>query len=140
MRDYMFSTNPSNLDPSDPRRLRDLLGKLTRLAEEKQLRSVVVGMVGSDSDALMPEMVDFIESALRVEDSIFRITRDRAALFLADVDRVSAQQIVERLLADFAARFPTRRSPEVSLGYFEVGPATSVATLKDVLPAVFSRN
>jgi hypothetical protein len=122
---------------NDPRRLRELLGRVSDLADEHALTSVVVGMAGAEGDRVFPEVVDFVVSALRVDDSIVRMTRERSVLFLTDVDRSGAQEIMSRLLRDFGERFPAVSDPPVALGYFEVTPATRRATLKDVLLALF---
>jgi hypothetical protein len=121
----------------DPRRLRDLLGRAASLASDHALTSVVVGIAAPVEDLLFPEIVDFFESALRVDDAIFRMTRERAVLVLADVDRDRAQEIVERLLADFRARVALVAEPELYLGYFEVTPEVSDVSVKHVLPALF---
>ena len=73
----------------------------------QRLPSVIIGIAGPDGDLMFPELADFVESALRVEDSIFRVTRERAMLLLADVDRTRAGEILDRLLEDFRQRFPT---------------------------------
>jgi hypothetical protein len=121
----------------DPRRLRELLGKVSDLAGEHSLTSVVVGMAGVEGDLVFPEIVDFVVSALRVDDSIVRMTRERSVLFLTDVDRGGAEEIMGRLLHDFIDRFPAASEPPVSLHYFEVTPANRSASLKDVLLALF---
>ena len=121
----------------DPRKLRDLLGKAASLASEYSLRSVVVGVAGREGDLLFPEIIDFFESMLRVDDSIFRMTRERAVLVLADVDRGRAEEIVERLMNGFRERFSTAVDPEISLGFFEVTPDERDVTVKHVLLALF---
>ena len=88
----------------DPRKLRELLGKAALLASDHSLSSVVVGIAAAEGELVFPDVVDFVESALRVDDAIFRMTRDRAVLFLADVSRSNAEAIVDRLLADFRAK------------------------------------
>jgi hypothetical protein len=121
----------------DPRRLRDLLSRSCELAERHTVTSVVVGLSAREGDLLVPEVIDFVESALRVEDAIFRMTRERAVLFLTDVDRDQAQGILTRVLADFRDRFPATNGPEFELGFFEVRPDTRGVGLKEVLPALF---
>ena len=121
----------------DPRRLRDLLARSSELAESHSVTSVVVGLSASEGDLLIPEVVDFVESALRVEDAVFRMTRERAVLFLTDVDRDQAQRILTRVLADFRDRFPATQGPEIELGFYEVRPDTRGVGLKEVLPALF---
>lgn len=124
------------LAPDDPRRLRELLDRCIALAAEHQVPSVVVGMAGDEGDSVFPELVDYVASALRMEDSIFRLTRERAVLFLTDVNRVQVESILERLRADFCDRFGSLRTPRVALGTYEIAPGEQLA-LKEVLPAVF---
>jgi hypothetical protein len=121
----------------DPLKLRDLLGRAASLARRHELTSVVVGLAAPEGDLVFPEMLDFIESALRVDDAVFRMTRERAVLLLADVDEARAREVVERLLSDFRARFAVAREPELRLGYFEVRPGSGDLTVKDVLPTLF---
>lgn len=125
-----------SLAPDDPRRLRELLDRCIALAAEHQVPSVVVGMAGDEGDSLFPELVDYLASALRMEDAIFRLTRDRAVLFLADVSRGQVESILGRLRADFRDRFGSLRTPRVTLGAYEIAPGAQLA-LKEVLPAVF---
>ncbi len=122
----------------DPRRLREMLGKAVDLASDHALHCVVVGLAGREGDLLFPEVIDFVESALRVDDAIFRMTRERVVLFLADVDRERAGEIVERLLEGFRERFAPTVDASVDLGYFEISPGATGVTIKDVLPAVFT--
>ena len=121
----------------DPRRLRELLGRAWSLANEHALSSVIVGAAGSEGDLVFPELIDFFESELRVDDAIFRMTRERAVLVLADVDRTQAEEIVGRMVNEFRERFPTANDPDVALGYFEVTPEIVDVSVKQVLPAVF---
>ena len=122
----------------DPRKLRDLLGKAASLASDYSLRSVVVGIAGREGDLLLPEVIDFFESMLRVDDSIFRMTRERAVLVLADVDRARAEEIVERLMNGFRERFSPAVDPEVDFGFFEVTPDEGDVSVKHVLLALFA--
>ncbi len=122
----------------DPRKLRGLLEKVVNLAEDHRLTSVLVGMLGAEGDLLFPEMVDFVGSTLRVDDSIFRMTRTRVVFFLADADRVRAEEIMDRVISDFNERFASVESPAIGLAYFEVAPGTEDVTLKAILPALFS--
>lgn len=128
----------SRSSSEDPRRLRELLERSCDLAQAHTLSFVVVGLAGRETDLEFPELVDFIESSLRVEDAIFRMTRDRSVLFLADVDRLQAERIVERLLDGFRQRFPAAGTPDVTLGYFEVRPGARNVSVREVLPAVFA--
>ena len=122
----------------DPRKLRDLHDRVVNLADDHQLVSVAVGMSAPEGDLLFPEIVDFVASELRVDDSIFRMTRNRAVFFLADADRGSAQEIMDRVLSGFHEHFTAVQSSAVELSYFEVGPGGADVTLKEVLPALFA--
>ena len=128
--------NPTRND--DPRKLRDLLQRVANLAGEHRLTSVVVGMSGLESDLLFPEVVDFVGSALRVDDTIFRMTRNRAVFFLADADEMQASEIMQRVLNGFHERFATTQKSMVSLTYFEVTPEAKDVSVKQVLPALFA--
>ncbi len=122
----------------DPLRLRELLGRAESLAAKHALSSVVVGLAGLEGDPIFPEIVDYVESALRVDDAIFRLTRERAVLVLADVDRARAEEILGRLLTGFNEQYPQIADPRVHLGYFEVTPQHRHLTVKEVLPTVFA--
>jgi hypothetical protein len=121
----------------DPRKLRDLIGRVADLANQHELTSVIVGMTGDPSDLDFPEIVDFVESELRVEDAIFRMTRERIVLFVADVDESAAREIMERILIGFQERASTIEPPQMGLRYFEVRPSTLDLSVKRVLPALF---
>jgi hypothetical protein len=122
----------------DPRKLRDLLDKAAGLANDYSLHSVVVGIAGREGDLLFPEIIDFFESMLRVDDAVFRMTRERAVLVLADVDRARAEEIVGRLLDGFRERFATTSDPDIDLGFFEVTPEERDVSVKHVLLALFT--
>lgn len=123
--------------PSDPRRLRELFTRTLDLAALHAVPSVVVGLAGREGELLVPELIEYVESALRVEDAVFRLTRERAVLFLADVRIETAREIVERLLESFRERFPSAASLPVDVGYHEVEPGSPEASVKAVLPRVF---
>ena len=122
----------------DPRRLRDLLERARGMASGHSVSSVVVGIAGLEGDLLFPEVVDFIESALRVDDAIFRMTRERAVLVLSDVDRTGAEDIVARLLGGFAEQYAAVEDPAISFGFFEITPQRCEVSVKEVLPALFA--
>jgi len=133
----MVMVEPTRPVADDPLRLREMLGRATGLACSHRVSCVVVGVAGREGDLLFPEVVDFLASALRMDDSILRLTRERVVLMLTDVDRSGAEQIVQRILQDFCERFATMDEPRVRLGYYEVRPGTPTLTVKEVLPAVF---
>jgi hypothetical protein len=121
----------------DPRRLRELIQKASGLAAAYDVTSVMVGMSGVEGDLLFPEIVDYIGSALRIDDGIFRLTRERVIFFLADADRQRAEEIMQRLLVGFHERFTPSQEQRVSFGYYEVTPEMGYLTVRDVLPALF---
>ena len=122
----------------DPRRLRGLLDRACDLAKEHAVPSVMLGLAGAEGDRTFPEFVDFLQSALRVEDAIFRMTRERAVVHLADLDRVQAQEVLDRLLADFCDEFPAMTSPCFETGFFDVKPGVEKPRVKDMLTEIFS--
>jgi GGDEF domain-containing protein len=122
----------------DPRKLRELIQKASSLASNYDITSVVVGMSGDEGDLLFPETVDYIESALRVDDGIFRLTRERAVFFLADADRARAADIMERLLMGFREKFTPSQELRIGLGYFEVTPEMAPLTVREVLLSLFA--
>ncbi|MBW2313804.1 MAG: hypothetical protein JRH10_06400 [Deltaproteobacteria bacterium] len=126
-----------DLARTDPRRLRELMDRVVGLAEAHDVGSVVVGVAGRDGDLQISEFMDFIESALRMEDSIFRMTRERSVLFLADVDRAQAEDIVDRLMLSFAEQTASPKPPSVSLGFSLVEKGPTAPLLRDVLLEAF---
>ena len=122
----------------DPRKLRALLNKVVNLADDHRLTSVLVGMSGPEGGVIFPDVVDFVGSALRIEDAIFRMTRNRAILFLADADRERAEEIIERVIDAFSEQFASVESAPVGISYFEVAPGMEGLTLKAILPRLFA--
>lgn len=129
--------SPSTTITDDPRKIREHLLRTRELARAHELPCVIVGMAAADTEHLARELFDYVESALRVEDAIFRMTRERAILFLADVDRGQAERIVGRLLGGFQDRFPMIEEPEIDLAYYEVDPDAGELLPKDVLLRIF---
>jgi hypothetical protein len=127
-----------SLPKHDPRRLRGMMERASDLARCHQVTSVFVGIAGREGDFFAPEFIDFVESALRMEDAIFRLVRERAVVLLTDADRTQAEEIFQRLCNDFAARFGSSMELDVDLGYFQVDGQGGHATAKVVLPAIFS--
>jgi len=134
----MSSTPEGRTSYDDPRRLRELLSRARDLASEHALSSVLVGIGGFEGDRLFPEVVNYVESALRVDDSVFRMTRERAVLLLTDVDLDGAKRILERILETFGEHFPTAGEPSVACGYFEITAGDPEPTAKEVLPKLFA--
>jgi hypothetical protein len=122
----------------DPRKLRDVLARTEALAAEHDVASVVVGFAARESSLLFPEFLAFLGSELRVEDQIFRLTRERALLVLRDVDAAAAQSVVERLRAAFDREFPATDVLDVEIRYLAVPPGPADLSVKQVLPAIFA--
>jgi GGDEF domain-containing protein len=122
----------------DPRRLRILLTRALDLARSHNLPSVVMGLAAAEGDLIFPEFVDFLQSALRVEDGIFRMTRERIVVYLADIDRTQAQEVLDRLIADFCEEYPAVECPAFEARFFEVKPGSSSLRVRDVLTEIFS--
>ena len=133
----MVPTSPNRPQYDDPRKLRELIQKASGLAKDYDVASVVVGISGEPGDLLFPEMVDYVESALRVDDGIVRLTRERAVFFLADANRARADDIMERLLIGFREKFTPSQDPHIGLGFFEVTPENVPLVVRDVLPSLF---
>lgn len=146
--DGMLGTTMSRAPWSDdPLRLREVLARTATLACEHRVPSVIVGFAAGEGDRLFPDFVAFVESELRVEDSVFRLTRDRALLFLTDVELEQSRAIVERLIAGFRREFPTASRmhagdgfdwPALRIRYYDVPRGTLDLTVKQVLPAIFA--
>ena len=122
----------------DPRRLRSLLDRACELAREHAVPSVMLGLAGAEGDSSFPEFIVFLQSALRVEDAIFRMTRERAVIHLADLDQEKAREVFQRLVGDFSDEFPSMSEPHFEARYFEVKPGSEKARVKDVLTEIFS--
>lgn len=120
----------------DPRQLRVLFERAALCARVHRVTCVFVGVAGEEGDLLARDFLDFVESELRVEDAIFRMLRERAVLLMTDIDERTARKVMERLCAEFAARFAPSTEIPFAFGYFEVAPGQT-PTAKDVLPALF---
>jgi len=134
----MRAMTPTSPDRSDPRFLRAMIERAADLLHEHRIPTVFVGIAGREGDLLAPEFIDYVESALRVEDGVFRILRERAVLMLADVDREEARRIMERLRDDFGARFGPRKPPRIDLGFVAVDASNPASSAKEILPALFA--
>jgi hypothetical protein len=136
-RTTMQTYQPSaSYDKGDPRHLRALFERASQLSREHRLPSVFVGVAGPEGDLLVRDFLDFVEAELRVEDVVFRLLRERAVLWLADLDLAGANGVLTRLHDDFAARFPTTVGLRLEIGFHRVEPGT-VPTAKEVLPLLF---
>ena len=133
----MVGTPLNGSQYDDPRKLRDVVQKASSLAGDYDLTSVMVGVSGVEGDRLFPELIDYLGSALRVDDAIVRLTRERVVFFLADADRPRAEEIIERLLNGFRETFTPACDPSIAVRYFEVTPERVDLTVRDVLPTLF---
>ena len=131
----MAATSPSLND--DPRKLRTLLARAGALAAQHDVPSLMVGLIAASGDQRFPDFVDFLQSSLRVEDGLFRMTRDRIVVHLADVDSEQGIAVLERLLARFHEEFPQISDASFTSHYVAVRPGDGEPTVKDVLPTLF---
>jgi hypothetical protein len=122
----------------DPRKLREVLARTETLASEHDVASVVVGFAAREGSLLFPDFLAFLGSELRVEDQIFRLTRERALLILRDVDVAQARAVIERLEAAFEREFPSIEVLTVEIRYLAVPPGKQELSVKSVLPAIFA--
>ena len=121
----------------DPRKLSAMIARVSELAESHSVSSVIVGVAADEGDLLFPDYVNYLESALRVEDQIFRMTRERAVLYLSDVDATGAAEVLVRIFAEFCDEFPTADAPEFAQRMIEIHPGVGTISVKDVLTSVF---
>ena len=121
----------------DPRKLSQMVARVSELAQSHAVCSVVVGVAADEGDRLFPDYLAYLESALRVEDQIFRMTRERAVLYLSDVDATKAAEVLVRILSQFCDEFPTAEAPEFEQRMLEVRPGLGPLSVKDVLTSVF---
>ena len=121
----------------DPRKLTAMISRVSDLAESHAVSSVMVGIAAPEGDLLFPDYLAYLESALRVEDQIFRMTRERAVLYLADVDAAKAAEVLVRIFADFCEEFPSSEAPDYQQRMLEVRPGLGPLSVKAVLTSVF---
>ena len=121
----------------DPRKLSQMVSRISDLAENHRVSSVIVGVAAEEGDLLFPDYLAYLESALRVEDQIFRMTRERAVLYLSDVDATGAAEVLVRIFGEFCDEFPTADAPEYEQRMLEVTPGLGGLSVKDVLTSVF---
>ena len=121
----------------DPRKLSAMIARVTELADSHAVCSVMVGVAAKEGDLLFPDYIAYLESALRVEDQIFRMTRERAVLHLSDVDATAAAEVLVRIFSEFCDEFPTSEAPEFAQRMLEIRPGVGPLTVKEVLTSVF---
>jgi len=131
----MATSLPGKDDPRYLRAMMDLAGDLSR---DHRMTTVFVGIAGNEGDLLVPEFVEFVESALRMDDRIFRLLRERAVLLLVDVDVASATAILERLRADFVSRYGPSARFDIEIRYLAMPAGRQSVSVKDVLPSLFA--
>ena len=122
----------------DPRRLRVLIKRAAELAMEHSVPSVLVGLKAQEGDLCFPEFIEYLQAALRVEDGIFRMTRERVVLHLADVDQRQTEEVLQRLISDFNDQYPSMVDAEFDVRCVEVKPGLETLSVKDVLTNLFT--
>jgi hypothetical protein len=121
----------------DPRKLTAMIARVSDLATNHSVASVVVGVAAEEGDLYFPDYIDYLVSALRVEDQIFRMTRERALLYLSDVDATCAAEVLVRIYSEFCKEFPAAQQPEFQQRMLEIRPGTGPLSVRDVLTSVF---
>ena len=121
----------------DPRKLAAMIARVSDLAANHAVCSVVVGVAAEEGDLFFPDYIDYLISALRVEDQIFRMTRERVLLYLSDVDATCAAEVLVRIYSEFCQEFPAAEHPEFEQRMLEVQPGVGPLSVKDVLTSVF---
>ena len=122
----------------DPRKLSAMISRVSDLASEHGVTSVLAGLTAEAGGLVFSEYIEFLQSALRVEDGIFRMTEERAVIHLADVDPEQAEKVLNRLATTFNAQFPSMRRPLFQMRLFKVGPESAEVRVKDVLTQIFA--
>ena len=74
-----------------------------------------------------------------VPDQIYRMTRERAVLYLSDVDATCAAEVLVRIFGQFCDEFPSSEQPEFEQRMLEVTPGIGPLSVKDVLTGVFGQ-
>jgi hypothetical protein len=133
----MVEAHMSQDQNDDPRKLSAMISRVSNLAESHSVSSVMVGVAAQEGDLLFPDYLAYLESALRVEDQIFRMTRERIVLYLADLDAVGAAEVLLRIFAEFCEEFPSADSPEYEQRMLEIRPGIGPLSVKEVLTSVF---
>jgi hypothetical protein len=134
----MVANSMTGQTNDDPRRLRGLLDRACDLAREHAVPSVMLGLAAREGDLSFPDFIVFLQSALRVEDAIFRMTRERAVVHLADLELVGAREVFDRLVAEFCDEFPAMVAPDFEVRSYEVKPGVAEVRVKDVLTELFA--
>jgi hypothetical protein len=133
----MVEAEMTHLRHDDPRRLTAMITRVSDLAANHAVCSVVVGVAAEEGDLFFPDYIDYLVSALRVEDQIFRMTRERALLYLSDVDATCAAEVLVRIYSEFCKEFPAADEPEFEQRMLEIRPGTGPLSVREVLTSVF---
>jgi GGDEF domain-containing protein len=133
----MIEQSMSNSTVDDPRKFSSLIARVAELAQTHNLNSVIVGMSCETGDPLFPEFVEFLRSALRVEDGIYRMTRERAVIHLADLDMDGGQSVFNRLLDEFIEEFPAAKEPSFAINFLLIEAGVENLQSKKVLTEIF---
>ena len=133
----MVETAMSGQLNDDPRKLSAMIARVGDLAESHEVGSVVVGLAAEQGDGRFPEYMDFLKGSLRVEDAIFRMTRERAVIHLADCTQEQADKILDRLESQFLSEFPSLSQLAFVRHAFAVKPGAQKPRVKDVLTEIF---
>ena len=134
----MIETSMPGQVNDDPRKLSAMIARAGELAESHAVVSVMVGLVTERGDSRFPEYIDYLQGALRVEDAIFRMTRERAVVQLADCSVDQARKVLGRLASEFQAEFPSLSSLDFTQRFVEVKPGLEKPSVKDVLTQIFA--
>lgn len=121
----------------DPRKLSAMIARAGEMAEAHAVASVMVGLAADQGDGRFPEYVDFLQGSLRVEDAIFRMTRERAVVHLADCSQEQAEKILDRLESQFLSEFPSLSKLTFVRHVYAVQPGSERPRVKDVLTQIF---
>lgn len=121
----------------DPRMLRTVIDRASDFAETHGVDSVAVGLAAPEGDPLFPDFVAYCRSALRVEDRIVSLTRERAMVHLMDVDGPAARIVFDRLIDQFQQEFPALLETPIRIHFLELTRKDAPFTVHTVLTQIF---